>query len=132
MQDGGVGEVLGDAGLPLGGAGGVDAGAEAVDSDGDGHVDDIKFIDRFHAEVGEGEDAGGRDGLGDGVGRAADGDEVEGLELADGGDGFRAALGLADGVNAPPPNRRWLRLRPEAGSIGHAADCSAAFAFIAS
>ena len=73
MQDGGVGEVLGDAGLPLGGAGGMDAGAEAVDSDGDGHVDDIKFIDRFHAEVGEGEDAGG--------------------------DGFRAALGLADGLN---------------------------------
>ena|SRR5579871_2552635 len=25
-------------------------------------------------------------------------------------------------VNAPPPNRRWLRLRLEAGLIGHAAD----------
>jgi len=26
-------------------------------------------------------------------------------------------------VNAPPPKRRWLRLRLEAGLIGHAADC---------
>ena len=52
LQDGGVGEVLGDAGLPLGGAGGVVAGAERVD-----------------------------------------GDEVDGLELAD---GFGSALGLAD------------------------------------
>jgi len=36
------------------------------------------------------------DGLGDEVGRAADGDEVDGVELADGGDGFAATLGLAD------------------------------------
>jgi NAD(P)H-nitrite reductase large subunit len=36
------------------------------------------------------------DGLGDEVGRAADGDEVDGVELADGGDGFRPALGLAE------------------------------------
>ena len=90
--------MLGDAGLPLGGAGGVDAGAERVDGDGDGHVCHLKFINRFHAEVGEGEDAGGVDGLGDEVGRAADGDEVEGLELADGSDGFRTALCLADGA----------------------------------
>ena len=88
--------MLGYAGLPLGGAGGVDAGAEGVDGDGDGHVDDIELVDGFHAEVGEGEDAGGVDGLGDEVGRAADGDEVDGVELADGGDGFRPALGLAD------------------------------------
>jgi small-conductance mechanosensitive channel len=27
-----------------------------------------------------------------------------------------------DEVNSPPPNRRWLRLRLEAGLIGHAAD----------
>jgi len=90
--------VLGDAGLPLGGAGGVDAGAERIDGDGDGHVDDIELVDGFHAEVGEGEDAGGVDGLGDEVGRAANGDEIDGLELADGGDGFRPALGLADGA----------------------------------
>jgi hypothetical protein len=38
------------------------------------------------------------DGLGDEVGRAANGDEIDGLELADGGDGFRPALGLADGA----------------------------------
>jgi hypothetical protein len=65
LQDGGVGDVLSDAGLPLGGAGGVDAGAERVDGDGDGdgHVDDIELVDGFHAEVGEGEDAGGVDGL---------------------------------------------------------------------
>ena len=88
--------MLGDAGLPLGGAGGVDAGAERVDGDGDGHVCHLKFINRFHAEVGEGEDAGGVDGLGDEVGRAADGDEVDGVEFADGGDGFWPALGLAD------------------------------------
>jgi hypothetical protein len=77
LQDGGVGEVLGGAGLPLGGAGGVDAGAERVD----------------------GEDAGGLDGLGDEVGRAADRDEVDGVELADGRNRFRAALGLADGAS---------------------------------
>ena len=76
-------------GLPLGGAGGVDAGAERVDGDGDGHVDDIELVDGLHAEVGEGEDAGGLDGLGD---------EVDGLKLADRGDGFRAALGVADGA----------------------------------
>jgi hypothetical protein len=39
------------------------------------------------------------DGLGDEVGRAADGDEVDGVELADGGDGFWPALGLAVGLN---------------------------------
>ena len=52
--------MLGDAGLPLGGAVLVDAGAERVD--GDGHVDDIELVDGFHAEVGEGEDTGGVDG----------------------------------------------------------------------
>ena len=67
-----------------------------VNGDGDGHVCHVELIDRFHAEVGEGEDAGGVDGLGDEVGRAADGDEVDGVELADGGDGFWPALGLAD------------------------------------
>jgi hypothetical protein len=40
----------------------VDAGAEGVDGDGDGHVDDIELVDGFHAEVGEGEDAGEVDG----------------------------------------------------------------------
>jgi hypothetical protein len=40
----------------------VDAGAERVDGDGDGHVDDIELVDGFHAEVGEGEDAGEVDG----------------------------------------------------------------------
>jgi hypothetical protein len=74
----------------------VDAGAERVDGDGDGHIDDIELVDGLHAEVGEGEDAGGVDGLGDEVGRAADGDEIDGLELADGGDGVGPALGVAD------------------------------------
>ena len=96
LQNGGVGEVLGDARLPFGGAGGVDAGAERVD--GDGHVDDIELVDGFHAEVGEGEDAGGLDGLRYEVGRAADGDGIDRLELADGSDGFSPALGLADGA----------------------------------
>jgi hypothetical protein len=36
----------------------VDAGALAVDGYGDGHVDDFELVDGFHAEVGEGEDAG--------------------------------------------------------------------------
>jgi len=52
LQDGGVGEVLGDAGLPLGGAGGVDAGVERVDGDGDGHVDDIELVDGFRPALG--------------------------------------------------------------------------------
>ena len=43
---------------PFGGAGGVDAGALAVDGDGDGHVDYVELVDGFHAEVGEGEDLG--------------------------------------------------------------------------
>ena len=42
--------------------------------DGDGHVFDLELVDGFHAEDGEGENAGGVDGLGDEVGRAADGD----------------------------------------------------------
>ncbi len=36
------------------------------------------------------------DGLGDQVGGSADGHEVDGVELADGVDGGRAALGFAD------------------------------------
>ncbi len=74
--------MLGNAGGPFSGAGGVDAGAEGVDGDGYGHVLHLKLIDGFHAEVGEGEDAGGVDGLGDEVGRATDCDEVDGVELA--------------------------------------------------
>ena len=66
--------MLCDAGLPLGGASGMDAGAERVDGDRDGHVFDLELVDDLHAGVGEGEDAGGVDGLGDEVGRAADGD----------------------------------------------------------
>jgi hypothetical protein len=53
LQDGGVGEVLGYAGLPFGGAGLVDAGAVGGDGYGDGHVDDFELV---HAEVGEGKD----------------------------------------------------------------------------
>jgi len=30
-------------------AGGVDAGAERIDGDGDGHVDDIELVDGLHA-----------------------------------------------------------------------------------
>jgi hypothetical protein len=36
----------------------VDAGAEVVDCDGDGHVFHLKFVDRFHANVGENGRAG--------------------------------------------------------------------------
>jgi len=125
LQDGGVGEVLGDAGLPLGGAGGVDAGAERVDGDGDGHVDDIELVDGFHAQVGEGEDAGGLDGLGDEVGRAADGDEVDGVELADGGDGFWPALGFSDHSQEPRRGEDLAGELVHAGGGGGAggADC---------
>ena len=98
--------MLGYAGLPLGGAGGVDAGAERVDGDGDGHVGDIELVDGLHAEVGEGEDAGEVDGLGDEVGRATDGDEVDGLELADGGDGLGPALSASCSALGSP--RRFL------------------------
>ena len=51
LQDRDVGYAL----LPLGGAGGVDAGAARVDSDGHRHIDDIEFVDRFHAQVGKAE-----------------------------------------------------------------------------
>ena len=57
MQDGGVGEVLGDAGLPFGGAGGVDAGAVGGDGYGDGHVDDFELVDELPAEVGKADGA---------------------------------------------------------------------------
>jgi hypothetical protein len=87
---------LGDAGLPFGGAGLVDAGAFAVDGYGDGHVDDFELVDGFHAEVGKGQDFAALDGFGDEVGGSADGDEVDGFELADGVDGDGAAFGFAD------------------------------------
>jgi len=74
----------------------VDAGALAVDGYGDGHVDYVELVDGFHAEVGEGEDFGGLNGFGDEVGGAADGHEVDGLELLDGGDGDGAAFGLTN------------------------------------
>src|SRR5258708_38401309 len=85
-----------DAAGPLLGAGVVDAAASAVDGYGDGHVLDFELVDRLHAEVGEGEDARALDGLRDEVGRAADGDEIDRFELANGGDGGGAALGFAD------------------------------------
>ena len=117
--------MLGYAGLPLGGAGGVDAGAERIDGDGDGHVDDIELVDGFHAQVGEGEDAGGLDGLGDEVGRAADGDEVDGVELADGGDGFWPALGFSDHSQEPRRGEDLAGELVHAGGGGGAggADC---------
>ena len=86
----------GDAGLPFGGAGVVDAGAFAVDGYGDGHVFDVELVDGFHAEVGEGEDLAALDGFGDEVGGSADGHEVDGLVVADGVDGGGAAFGFAD------------------------------------
>ena len=43
----------------------MDVGALAVDGYGDGHVDYVELVDGFHAEVGEGEDAGALDGFGD-------------------------------------------------------------------
>ena len=46
---------VGDALLPLGGAGLVDAGALGVDGYGDGHVFDFEFVDAFHAEVFKGQ-----------------------------------------------------------------------------
>ena len=53
-------------------------------------------MDGFHAEVFKGDDASVLDGLADEVGGAADGDEVDGLVVADGVDGGDAALGFAD------------------------------------
>ena len=88
--------MFGDALLPLGGAGLVDAGALGVDGDGDGHVFDVEFVDAFHAEVFEGQLARAGDGLGDEIGCAADGHEIDGAEFLDGLDGGGAALGLAD------------------------------------
>ena len=72
MQDGYSCEIAGDAGLPFGGAGVVNAGALGVDGYCDGHVDDLELVDGLHAEVGEGEDAGVFDGLRDQVGSAAE------------------------------------------------------------
>ena len=74
----------------------MDAGALGIDGYGDGHVDYFELVDGFHAEVGEGEDFGALDGLGNEVRRAAYCGEKDGLELADGGDGDGAAFGLAD------------------------------------
>ena len=47
------------------------------------------------------------DGLGDEVGCAADGHEVDGLELADGVDGGGAALGFADHAERPVSASIW-------------------------
>ena len=110
--------MLGDAGLPFGGAGGVDAGAVGGDGYGDGHVDDFELVDGFHAEVGEGEDAGALDGFGDEVGGAADGHEVDGLELADGGDGDGAAFGFSDHAEQAGLGEHL------AGELVHARSCS--------
>src|SRR6202011_3621846 len=92
LQDGNAGDATG----PFFGAGGVDAGACAIDGYGDGHVLHVELVDRLHAEVGEGEDARALDGLRDEVGRAADGDEIDGFELANGSNGGGAAFRLAD------------------------------------
>src|SRR5579871_2222132 len=86
----------GDALLPLGGAGLVHAGALGVDGDGDGHVFDVEFVNGFHAEIFEGEEARALDRFGDEISGAADGHEVDSAEFADGVDGGGAALGFAD------------------------------------
>jgi hypothetical protein len=68
--------------------------AAAVDRDGDRHVLDLELADRLHAEVLEGDQPRGLDGLGDQVGRAADGHQVHRAVALDGLDGVgpRSAL----------------------------------------
>ena len=63
------------------GPGLVDRGALGIDRDGDRHVLHLELVDRFHAEVFERDDARVLDRLGDQVGRAADGHQVDGLVL---------------------------------------------------
>ena len=74
----------------------MDRGAVGIDGDGDGHVFHFEFVDGFHAEVGECDDAAGLDGFGHQIRGAADGHEVGALIFLDDLDRFGAALGLAD------------------------------------
>jgi len=46
----------------------VGAGAAGIHRHGDGHIDHVKFVNGFHAEVGKPHHFGGPDGFGDQVG----------------------------------------------------------------
>src|SRR5258708_39154537 len=72
---------VGDALLPLGGTGLVDAGAFGVDGHRYGHVFYLELVDTFHTEIFERQLAGVDDGFGDEVGGASNGHEVDGAEF---------------------------------------------------
>ena len=85
---------LADLRLPLSRRRVMDRVAARVDGHGDRHVLDVELVDRFHAEVGERDDARPADRLRHEVGRAADGHQVAApcLRIASIATGPRSAL----------------------------------------
>src|SRR3989338_2265896 len=82
-------------GTPFGRPAGVDGMALGIDCHRDWHILHHKFVNRFHAKVGERHHPRRFDGFRNQVGSAADSDEVNRLVALDGFDGGIAALGLA-------------------------------------
>src|SRR2546423_1862624 len=74
----------------------VDGRAVRIDGDGDRHVFHLELVDRFHAEIAEGEHSGFSDRLGDEIGGAAHGDQRGGLVPADRLERRGAAFAFAD------------------------------------
>src|SRR6266581_7141148 len=91
-RDGNLADLL----LPLTRAGLVHRPSARIHGDGHRHALHLELVDRFHAEVGEGDHPGGADRLGDEIRRAADGHEVGGLVPLDRLDRRGTAFGLAD------------------------------------
>src|SRR5215467_481255 len=87
---------LADALLPLAGTGLVDRMSFGVDGDRHWHVFDLEFVNRFHSEVSEPNDARAHDGLGYEICCPSDGHQVRGVMATDRLDRDRTALCFAD------------------------------------
>ena len=70
--------------------------APAIHRHGHRHVPHLEFVDGLHAQFREGQQGGAGDCLGHQIGGAAHGDQRHRLVVADGGDGLRPPLRLAD------------------------------------
>src|ERR1039457_1041480 len=86
---------LADPLLPLARTGLMDRGPHRVDRNRHRHILDLELVDRFHAEIGEGDYARMLDRLGNEVGGAADRHQVCSAVLFDRIDGDGAALGFS-------------------------------------
>src|SRR5665647_2742837 len=65
--------------LPFGRPGDMHTGAARIDCDSDRHIDHVKFVNRFHTQVGKTHDSGCLDGFGNQVSRTAHRHQVSAL-----------------------------------------------------